>query len=48
MHLDNNHICDEGVEYLSHANWKNLNNLNLGKNQITNEGVYHLSHGSWP
>lgn len=48
IHLDNNEIGDEGVEYLTHANWKLLNSLNLGKNGINFRGAQHVLEGKWP
>lgn len=44
---DNNEIGDDGVEYLTHANWKRLNSLNLGKNGITFTGAQHIMEGKW-
>jgi hypothetical protein len=46
-YLDNNEIGDEGVEFLTHADWKSLNSLNIGKNRITAEGAEVILEGNW-
>lgn len=44
---DNNDIGDDGVEWLIKANWRHLNNLNLGRNGITEKGAEMIMEGIW-